>query len=497
MKKIFFISLFTSLFQWSNAQVVLNAESGNRNIDAANCWTFGGVTYTNTSIRISGNWSMQSGQATSNSPTAFWIKSPWVRNLGSELSIKLRLSAANGTTRGIIVSYINVNNQNTSTYEGSINPFFTYAWPTINTNIVQLTIPVPSEIQNSQVPIKIMISFIGQGGSSRIISDDIIIPGTYAADPAMGCIPNNIITDTDGDGVADNDDAFPNDPTRAFRNFSPAANTFGTFAFEDLWPALGDYDFNDLVVDYQMEYATNAENQMVDLKFKLYIRAIGASIPSGFGISFENIPANRVASVTGMKLFEGYINLAANGLEAGHSNAVIIPFDNAIKCVNWGSQPTFNTTPGYQPGTSDTIVITILFNQPVPVARIQIGGQEPTVTTKSFVGPPTITVNPFLIKGKIRGQEIHLPGMPPTVLANPQLFGTIDDDTKPAQSRYYVTKSNLPWAIHLPVKFDYPTEKTDILKAYKKLADWAQSNGELFTDWYLNLPGYRDAQHLF
>lgn len=395
------------------------------------------------------------------------------------------------------MSYISVDPQNTGTYEGSITPFYTYVWPSVNTDIVELTIPIPSEIQNSEVPVKFMVSFIGQGGNSRIISDDFIIPGTYAADPAMDCIPAYLITDTDQNGVADIDDDFPTDPTRAFRNFSPAANTFGTFAFEDLWPALGDYDFNDLVVDYQLEYATNADNLMVDLKAKLYIRAIGASIPSGFGISFENIPANRVASVTGMKLFDGYINLAANGLEAGHSNAVIIPFDNAIKGVNRGSQPTFNTTPGFQPGTSDTFIITILFNEPILVARIQIGGQEPIVSTKSVVGPPTITVNPFLIKGKIRGQEIHLPGMPPTALANSELFGTIDDDTKPSEDRFYVTKSNLPWAIHLPVKFDYPTEKTDILKAYKKLAGWAQSNGELFTDWYLNLPGYRDSTYIF
>ncbi|GCD80652.1 DUF4842 domain-containing protein [Schleiferia thermophila] len=67
----------------------------------------------------------------------------------------------------------------------------------------------------------------------------------------------------------------------------------------------------------------------------------------------------------------------------------------------------------------------------------------------------------------------------------------------PAAGRYYVTKNNLPWAIHLPVRFDYPTEKSDILKAYKKLADWAQSNGELYTDWYLNLPGYRDPEFIY
>ena len=481
----------------ANAQLILNAESGNRNIDAANCWIFGGVSYTNSSMRISGAWSMQSGQATNSSVNAFWIRSPWVTNLSGDISLKVRLSAANGTTRGVVIGYLEYDPVNgNSQSEANYTQFYTYEWSAINTDIVDLTAPIPASIANSSAPHKIMISFIGTGGNSRIISDDIVIPGTYAADPANGCKPTLSIVDTDGDGVADADDDYPNDPTRAYRNFSPSSNTFGTFAFEDLWPARGDYDFNDLVVDYQIEYATNANNLMVDLTMRLYIRAIGASIASGFGISFDNIPASRVASVSGTKIFDNYINLAPNGLEAGHANAVVIPVDNVIKSVKWGSQPTYNTTPGFQAISSDTIVVTMTFTEPVPVARLNVGNQTITNSTKS-IGPATITINPFLIKGRDRGMEIHLPGMAPTVLANPNVFGTVDDDTQPASGRYYVTKNNLPWAIHIPARFDYPAEKVDILNAYKKLADWAQSNGELYTDWYLDLPGYRDSDYIY
>lgn len=481
-------------------QVVYDAESGNRNIDGANCWIMGGMAHTSSSsLRINGLWSIQSGQATSTNINSFWIRSPWLTNLSGNLTMKVRLGAANGTTRGVVIGYFHHDpiNGNPLNEEGTYTQFFTFTWPAINTTVYNITAPIPAAIANSDKPYKIMISFIGTGGNSRIIADDIVYPGTYAADPANRCLPLVTKQDTDGDGVADEDDDFPNDPLRAFRNFSPSANTFGTIAFEDLWPARGDYDFNDLVVDYQIEYATNAQNLMVDLTMKLYIRAIGASIASGFGVSFDNIPASRVASVTGMKLFDNYINLSANGLEAGHTNAVVIPFDNAIKSVNWGSQPTFNTTPGFQPGTSDTIVIKMNFVEPVQVARVQVGGNQAPQPSTKVVGPATITINPFLIKGRVRGQEIHLPGMPPTVLANAQLFGSIDDDTNPAQGRYYVTKNNLPWAIHIPTRFAYPAEKVDILKAYKKLADWAQSNGELFTDWYIDLPGFRDPNYLY
>ena len=55
-------------------------------------------------------------------------------------------------------------------------------------------------------------------------------------------------TDTDGDGVADNNDAFPNDPERAFRRYFPGRNSTVTLAYEDLFPVRGDYDFNDLVL---------------------------------------------------------------------------------------------------------------------------------------------------------------------------------------------------------------------------------------------------------
>jgi LruC domain-containing protein len=502
MKKTFLPVVFAWFLMasfTSEAQVILNAESGDRRLDAANCWTFGGITYTNSStLRISGNWSMQSGQATNSSPNTFWIKSPWMTNLNGNVTLKVRLNAANGTTRGVVIGYLTYDPVNgNGAAEANYTVFHTFNWPSINTTVYDISTAIPAVVANSGAPFKIMISFVGTGGNSRIVSDDIVIPGTYVANPANMCWPTVALPDTDGDGVPDKDDDYPNDPVRAFRNFSPAPGSFGSIAFEDLWPFRGDYDFNDLVVDYQLEYATNADNLMVDLKIKLYIRAIGASIASGFGISFDNIPASKVASVSGMKLFDGYINLASNGLEAGHTNAVVIPFDNAVKCVNWGSQPTFNTTPGFAPGSSDTIVIVMLFSEPTPVAGLAVGSQTIAGSTTKMLGPATITINPFLIKGRNRGQEIHLPGMAPTTLANFALFGTGDDATNPTAGRYYVTKNNLPWAIHLPVRFDYPTEKTDVLKAYKKLADWAQSNGELYTDWYLNLPGYRDPEFIY
>ena len=55
----------------------------------------------------------------------------------------------------------------------------------------------------------------------------------------------------------------------------------------------------------------------------------------------------------------------------------------------------------------------------------------------------------------------------------------------------------LPWAINLPVKFDYPAEKQDITNAYLMFNVWANSRGFNYMDWYMKKSGYRDEQKFY
>ncbi len=121
-----------------------------------------------------------------------------------------------------------------------------------------------------------MISFVGTGGTTRYNIDDIAITGIYSSNPSNNCSPIAAIQDADNDGVADVDDAYPHDSDRAFNNFYPSANGFGTLLFEDLWPGLGDYDFNDLVLSYRINKITNAQNKLVDLKVIYTVKAAGS-----------------------------------------------------------------------------------------------------------------------------------------------------------------------------------------------------------------------------
>ena len=125
------------------------------------------------------------------------------------------------------------------------------------------------------------------------------------------------IVDTDGDGIADSDDDYPNDASMAFNNYTPVTG-YGSLAFEDLWPSKGDYDFNDLITDYRFISVTDANNKVVKITGEFIVRAFGAGLHNGFGFQLanDNVIESHI-SVTGYNLQENYITLNANGTESG------------------------------------------------------------------------------------------------------------------------------------------------------------------------------------
>ena len=285
--------------------------------------------------------------------------------------------------------------------------------------------------------------------------------------------------DTDGDGVNDNNDEYPLDPTAAFSTHSPAQGVYGTLAFEDLYPKKGDYDMNDVVVDYNIVYLKNAANNVSKMHFNLKLRAFGGGYRSGFAFEMP-FPSSEVSLVSGNSITESYLNMTPNGLEAGQSNAVVVAFDNSYSLMPSPGGGFVNTEPGTGYINDVDITVEMVFVNPKNEAACGIA-----------------PFNPFIMANQQRGYEVHLPDYPPTDLADTSLFGTEDDDSNPAQNKYYKTSNNLPWAIHIPSSFDYPIEKEQISNAYLKFADWATSGGTAFPDWYLPNSGYRNNSKIY
>lgn len=286
------------------------------------------------------------------------------------------------------------------------------------------------------------------------------------------CVESNInLSDKDGDGVIDEMDDYPEDKEAAFNIYTPSEKKWGSLAFEDLWPYEGDYDFNDLVVNYRFNQVANANNKIHQLNGSFQVKAVVNSYKNGFAIQLP-INQNLIKKVTGSSITDNLVILNEKGLEPGHTNAVIVVFDNAFKQVqNWGACVNYSSNP--------IINIVVEFNEPVDANQL---GEVP--------------FNPFIFVDGDRSKEIHLSSGAPTNKADKNLMGSKDDDSDPNRKRYYKTKKNLPWAIHMAYEFVYPKEKVKVNKGYHKFNNWAESSGSQYPDWYMNNTDYRNEDKL-
>lgn len=287
-------------------------------------------------------------------------------------------------------------------------------------------------------------------------SDSAVTFGRAINDLTTYRIIDEIIVDpdTDGDGITDSNDEFPDDSEKAFEQFTPSKYGWGTAAYEDLWPFLGDYDFNDMAVNYRFVAVLNAQNEAVQLDIYFEVTSDGAGFINGFGIEMENISPTQVTSVSGTVLSQNYINQAANGLEAGQDNAVVILFDNHEAMLNIPSK------------------VSIVFT--TPISTILLGNAP---------------FNPFMIVNSERDKEVHLRNRNRTTLGSNVIT---EEGMNMDEDGNFVTDNGLPWAIDIIHNFKAPKERVPVNEAYNFFNQWATSGGATYTDWYKDNTGYRN-----
>jgi LruC domain-containing protein len=293
---------------------------------------------------------------------------------------------------------------------------------------------------------------------------------------------NDLVSDADKDGVLDWEDNYPENSKQAFDDFYPAKGMPGSYAFENGWPEHDDYDFNDLVLDYEYNRISNSNNQVVEIVIISQLRAIGTTLNNGFGLQLT-IPQQMIEGIKSddETPFDG-ISLNENGTEKKQSLATFILFEDAYKVLrqNADGSPTINTTMGFHFILPTERKFRIYLKQPVATEDIHPSDY-----------------NPFIFKTGERSREIHLKGFPPTDLADVGLFGTGSDESNLSTQVYYQTKNGLPWAINLPVLFEYTVEKTDILKGHLFFGKWITSAGRDYDDWFMDKQGYRKWDHIY
>ena len=344
---------------------------------------------------------------------------------------------------------------------------------------------------------KIEFKFYGKvktNQTSRIfrgILERISIEGEYWSSPSNNCAPKALVNnDTDGDLVFNDVDEFPNDPLRAF-NITEQKRTV---MFEDQWPKTGDYDLNDVVIEYSTTKVTNAQNLMVDMFIKVVTKALGASYSNGLIFQLDGIYPNNILSVSGSKLTgSGWVSLASNGIENNQTKANIIIFDNGNAILGGGANGNITNVQLNQPYFKpDTTIIKIAFDTSI--------GNSSSVYVASLI-------NPYIIANQNRGIEVHLPYNKATDKADSSFFGKFDDDAEDLPLSFspsfyrntYITKNKLPWAIEIisDSSIPYMQEGKDLTTGFSKFVDWASSSGNSFANWYLDISGYRNNSNLY
>lgn len=256
------------------------------------------------------------------------------------------------------------------------------------------------------------------------------------ANPPKGITPEN---DIDPDPVA------------------PFDAQHGTLAFEDLWPVRGDYDFNDLVIDYTYKRLKSASGtDKIQLSLKPVAR--GGTKESGFGIELP-FPAGMVSNISGATLEN----------PGSGENAVLIVWNNTNSV--FGGAGIINTYKSQSYKDIPATEVTVTLNTVLADADVNF-----------------IKFNPFIFIDGERGHEIHLVDYAPTSKMNISLLGTELDRSDASKGVYYRMDNTYPWVLDIPrtssssPSWRYPVESEDITGVYLNYEKWTQDKTN--DDWF-------------
>ncbi len=241
---------------------------------------------------------------------------------------------------------------------------------------------------------------------------------------------------------------------------SYSVNYSGRLAFEDLWPYEGDYDMNDLVMEYNIDQVYNQDNKVISCSGYYKIADIGAQIKNGFGFQL-GVDDSKIQSFSLNSTYtdpSSLIQRNANGLETNQNLATVVLFTDAKNVFRNSPNEKFN--------------FNIVFSEPINPSNLM------TPPYNSFI----ISNGNTLLS---RGHEVHLPNYPPTAKADRSLLGTGADKSNESLGLYYISDANFPFAINVPTTtFVTPREMMRIDAFYPRFNDWVNSFGATNNDWY-------------
>jgi len=275
--------------------------------------------------------------------------------------------------------------------------------------------------------------------------------------------------------------------------YYPSKNHYGTMMYEDLWPNTGDYDLNDLIIDatWIEKYYSNQYiyvppmylfRKIFEIEATFIIRATGASYKISFGVQLPNLCYIDGAVTTDLP----------QGLSVEQDNNTIIFIFDVHQALGSPAGTWTNTDESmqYYPPVEFIVHIPIQYVDGFDPAWDEWKNDK----NNPIYNPP---YNPFIYVNDDRTHEIHLANYPPTDSMNTDLFDTGDDASNPGAGIYYRTSNGLPWGVNVGESTLYMQETIPIIDGFNHFAEWAESGGVIYTDWYKDKSGYINHENIY
>ena len=237
----------------------------------------------------------------------------------------------------------------------------------------------------------------------------------------------------------------------------------GVYAYEDLWPAAGDYDMNDAVVEVKEDrvltmFTYKNRTFMTKQTFNLTTYQNYVELTSGLALTLETQKDYQPTSIAMKKILPG----TSEPVEA-----------DFIKDGN-----VYLLTDDFKGELHTTYILELTYE----------GGVQTSKAAK---------IKPFIYREEAGDKrwEVHIPMEAPTAKMNTSYFGTQDDKSDPANKLYYVRGGNYPFAFFLSgVSIDAfknnillrSNEKKAIDVFFPEFIEWSTSKGSKNKKWYLH-----------
>lgn len=282
--------------------------------------------------------------------------------------------------------------------------------------------------------------------------------------------------DSDGDGVPDDKDDFPLDPTRAYAERYPAAQgNLASVAFEDLYPSLGDADYNDMVASFYMKETygpgdkANANPALRPGLTQVYMRFFAQARGAGYHHALRLNVASLMKG--GGDISIQRYNASGTLMNDVKTTAAASPIidifpDTAVQLPAGSDGWSTNTVPNTSFVGGWSTVVSLTFADP---------GQNRYDTT---MDPPYDT---FLHVFNTNS-DIHLP-MCNSAGGTTGIIDSYRDPASGAISKVVDSKGD-PWALLVPGNWAWPLEGQDIHEAYPQFAGWVAAGHPQGSDWF-------------